>query len=194
MRKLIDGGRAATGVAVAALLATSVAAIALAWPDAAPARLLDLSQGHETRAGALLADASPTLSDLAMSRQETIRGLRQSPANPTAWLRLAYIDSRRPEGLGRSGVDALTRSYDAAPYGPDDTAWRLRFAFNHWDRLDREARLLVLDELRVAMENRSPAARNLMQDVSAPAGLLALHLTLGEARRVRGSAPIAAQG
>ena len=193
MRKLIEGGRAATGVAVAALLTTSVTVVALAWPDSAPARLLDLSQSYEARASARLAHASPTLSDLALSRQETVQALRQSPANPTAWLRLAYIDSRRPEGLGRSGIDALTRSYDAAPFGPDDTAWRLRFAFSHWDRLDQNARLLVLDELRVAIENRSAAARNLTQDVSAPAGLLALQLTLGEARRVRGDAPIATQ-
>lgn len=185
MRKLIDGGRAAIIVAVGSLLGTSVVAMALAWPNAGAARLLDLSQTHEARADRLVAAAAPTPSDLALSQQETVSSLRQSPANPTAWLRLAYIDSRRPEGLGRSGIDALSRSYDAAPYGPDDTAWRLRFALDHWSRLDRETRLLVLDELRVAIRNRSPAVRGIAQDVSDPAGQLAIQLTLGEAERVR---------
>lgn len=172
-------------VGAAALIATTVTAVALAWPNSPAADVVDLAPVHEKRANLLTANATPTPTDFARAGQETRLSLRQDPANPTAWLRLAYIESRGPGGLGPEGIEALSRSYAVAPYGPDDTAWRLRFAFNHWSALDRPTRLLVLDELRVATINRSRAVRGLLPDVLDPAGRVAVTLSLAEADRER---------
>ena len=185
MGKGIDGGRIATVVAVVAFLTTSVTAVALAWPNSAPASVVDLAPIHDKRATALTQAAIPAPADLARATEETRLSLRQNPANPTAWLRLAHIESMGPQGLGPSGIQALSRSYDAAPYGPDDTAWRLRFAFNHWSELDRPTRLLVLDELRIATVNRAHSVSGLLNDVSDPAGRVAATLSLASAIRER---------
>lgn len=185
MRKPINGAWTATAIGATALLTTALTATALACPDSAPARLLNLEPSHEARASALIAGANPKAADMALAQQETLQSLRQAPANPTAWLRLAYIDSRRPEGLGPTGIQALSRSYEAAPFGPDDTAWRLRFAFNHWTRLDKVTRLLVLDELRVALSDPDKRTHALAQDVSDSAGRLAVTMSVYEAERLR---------
>lgn len=183
MRNTMDGASVAAMLGVAAVLTTSVAAIALAAPNSAVARFTDLAPASEARAMAFVDGTSPTAADLASAQRETIRSLRQAPANATGWLRLAYVDSRGPEGLGRTGVEALARSYAAAPFGPDDTAWRLRFAFNHWSRLDRPTRLLALDELRIALAVNAPSVGGLSQDVSDSAGYLAVKLAIDQAQR-----------
>ena len=185
MRTPINGAWAATAVGVAALLTTSLTAIALAWPGSAPGRALNLAPSLDARADARIAGANATQADMASAQRDTLASLREAPANPTAWLRLAYIDSRRPEGLGPGGIRALARSYDAAPLGPDDTAWRLRFAFNQWSRLDQQTRLDALAELRIAISSGRPAVHALARDVSDPSGRLALTLTLGEAERLQ---------
>lgn len=185
MGKAIKGGLAAIVVGVAALATTSLTAVALAWPGSPPAGLVDLAPIHEKRAASLTEAASAAPDDLMLAGQETRLSLRQNPANPTAWLRLAYIESESARGLGPSGIESLARSYAVAPYGPDDTAWRLRFAFNHWSALDRPTRLLVLDELRVATLGGSRAVRGLAQDIYEPSGRLAAELSLAAAERER---------
>lgn len=122
-----------------------------------------------------------------IARAETTRSLNHAPANPTAWLRLAYLDSLQPRGLGKAGNRALAASYAVAPYGPDDTAWRLRFAFNHWSRIDRSNRLLVLSELRATPSPYSPV--DLQASVTDPAGRLALSLENLRRPRETGPAP-----
>ncbi|WGM31819.1 hypothetical protein [Brevundimonas sp. NIBR11] len=181
MRTAIDKAWVATAIGALALATSGVTAAALAWPESAPGRILNLAPSHEARASRLLGDASPSKEDLAQAQAETMRSLRSAPANATAWLRLAYIDSRRQEGLGAFGIAAMKRSYDAAPYGPDDTAWRLRFALNHWSRLDATTRLLVLNELRFALTHRRAATVQLAHDVSDSAGQVAVSLVLLEA-------------
>lgn len=184
----LDGGRMAVALAALGVSSTAVAALALAWPSGPPAGWLGLAVSHEARAHALVAPVAgqPSASDLALARQETLASLRQGPANPTAWLRLAFIDARGPGGLSAEGEQALVRSYAVAPYGPDDTPWRLVFAFDHWPRLDRSTRLLVLDELEVAMNRRHPGVRGLPDRISDPAGRLAATLTTQDvANRMR---------
>ena len=188
MRKGLSAAWAAAVIGVTALATTGAAAFALALPNSAPARLLNLAASHEARASVLVSGATPTAADLALAQQETVWSLREAPANPTAWLRLSYIDSRRPEGLGPAGLDALKRSYDVAPFGPDDTDWRLRFAFNHWTLLDPAARRLAIDELRNALKSTNIWGDGLAQDVSDPAGRIALELTFVEHERARAQA------
>ncbi|MBU1346888.1 MAG: hypothetical protein KKA16_08035 [Alphaproteobacteria bacterium] len=173
-----DGGTAGVLIAVAGLLATAGAAIALALPDTGYSRALSLAPTHEARADALVRTPGLGESGRLEARSETLAGLHQAPANATAWLRLSYLDARSPAGLGREGNLAFARSYAVAPFGPDDTMWRLDFAFDHWAALDRSNRLLVLDELR-----RIPArqARALQAGVTDPTGQLALALSLDAA-------------
>ena len=194
MRKPINGAWAATVIGVASLLTTGATAMALAGPNSPPARLLNLTASREARASALIAGENSSTADMALAQQETVRSLRQAPANPTAWLRLAYIDSRRPEGLGPAGIEALGRSYDAAPFGPDDTAWRLRFAFNHWTRLDKVTRELALDELGLALSHPDGRTYAPEHDVTDPAGRLALNMSVYEAQRLRQRIPEASPG
>lgn len=174
-------------VAAAALLGAcaaagcSAAAIALAWPETRIAGWLGLAPSFEARASRSAAGAAdhPHLARLA--RVDTMTSLSQAPANPTAWLRLAFLDSLQPQGLGEAGNRALAASYAVAPYGPDDTGWRLAFAFNHWAEVDRSNRLLVLDELRATPFPYSPG--DLQNAISDPAGRLALALALDTIRR-----------
>lgn len=182
MARVEAGIAMAISIGVIGLVTTTLGAAALAWPASLPARLLNLAPSHEARAHALTAGPDATVADLALARQETMKSLRQAPSNATAWLRLAYIDSRSSAGLGPGGVRALERSYVVAPFGPDDTDWRLRFAFNHWTRLDTVTRRLVLDELRVHLHEGEPAGWALMRDVRDPAGYLAVGLTARTAR------------
>lgn len=194
MRAAFNGFHAAVLIGVAALATTTLTATALIWPGGTSARLLNLAPSHEALASAAIATPEPTAADLATAQRETMRSLAQAPANPTAWLRLAYIDSRDTDGLGPAGIDALNTSYDAAPYGPDDTPWRLAFAFNHWSRLDRAARLLALEELRVALAIRLATGREIAENVSNPAGRVALLLTINEAERVQQAAAHSSRG
>ncbi len=174
-RRRFDGGTASVLIGFAGLIATAGAAIALALPESGYSRSLSLAPTHEARADALA--RGPDLGEQARleARRETLAGLRQAPANATAWLRLSYLDARSPAGLGSEGNLAFARSYAVAPFGPDDTMWRLDFAFDHWADLDRSNRILALDEL-----GRLPVrqARQVEAGVSDPTGRLALALAL----------------
>lgn len=163
--------------AVAGLLATALTAAALAWPMTPFAGGLNLSSISERRAEAFARVAADDEAARRASIAETRKSIAQSPANPTAWLRLAWLDSLSHGGLGASGDHALATSYAIAPYGPDVTDWRLVFAFNHWDVISGENREAVMDELRVASTPRS--ARGLLARVENPAGRIALSLMLG---------------
>jgi hypothetical protein len=166
--------------ASAAFVAGLAAVIALAFPQSTISPLSGLGQVREARAHALIGapDASPAALEQALI--ETRASLRQSPANPTAWLRLAYIDSADGDGLGPAGNLALARSWAVAPLGPDDTPWRLLFAFNHWGTLDPSNRQLALDELDWSMSHGHLRNRSNLQalqtGVTDPSGRLALSL------------------
>ena len=161
-----------------AFLASSAAAVALAVPGLPLPPFSGLAPSREARAHALAnqPDASPAT--LASAADETRASLREAPANATAWLRLAYIDSRDADGLGADGNLALARSYGVAPLGPDDTPWRLRFAFNHWVELDRANRISVIEELRWHVGSGRMPGEELQAAIDDPAGRLALKLML----------------
>jgi hypothetical protein len=177
----IDGSTAAIVLAGVSLVASAAAALALALPQTPYAGAVGLAGVHEARADALARTPDPDGRLRDRARTETLRTLRQAPANATAWLRLAYLDSLSPNGLGAGGNLALARSYAAAPFGPDDTVWRLGFAFNHWRALDRSNRALALAELEVVARDDPAAIRGIRTVVTDPAGWLALSLSLDTA-------------
>lgn len=166
----------ALGLAGAGLASTVFVAFALARPHTEMARATDLAPVAERRADALARTAPTREADRARAMLETRRSLSQAPANPTAWVRLAYLDSVSEEGLSAGGERALAASYVVAPYGPDVTTWRLSFALNHWSSLSGNTRKAALDELRVT-GIYMPHGR-LKRSVSDPSGRLALELTL----------------
>lgn len=165
----------------------SATAIALARPETQIAGWMGLASTFEARASRSAAGAAGNPQIARIAQVETMRSLGRAPANPTAWLRLAWLDSLKPAGFGEEGNRALAASYVVSPYGPDDTGWRLTFAFNHWARVDRSNRLLVLEELRATPYPWSPG--DLQSSVSDPAGRLALALTLETIRQARETAP-----
>lgn len=164
------------GLASFSFVMAATVAACLAFPTSGLAQASGLVWVHDARAERLLAGPHPSVSAQAEARRQTLLSLRSDPANATAWLRLAYLDSLQPNGLGEAGRKALARSYVVAPYGPDDTEWRLRFAFNHWTALDQDLRKSVLREFELAA--RHGAHRSLPTRLDDPAGRLAATLTL----------------
>ncbi len=88
-----------------------VVAAAIAFPMTGLAALTNLSWVREARAESAAAAQPLSSAALIDARDETLRGLRSDPANPTPWLRLAYLDARKNGELTLVGVDALSRSY-----------------------------------------------------------------------------------
>ncbi|CAN5416648.1 hypothetical protein BH10PSE2_BH10PSE2_10000 [soil metagenome] len=177
---IIAGFAAVTG------LAAATAAASLIWPGSALAQASGLSWVYESRAAALSSAPEPSLSERAAAQLETRASLRSDPANATAWLRLAYLDSLNEGGLGPVGADALQRSYTVAPYGPDNTRWRLIFAFDHWQAIGAATRAKALEELNVALAAHVDFD-DMPDSVGDPAGRMAATLMIGptKARRIQ---------
>jgi len=164
------------GLVALTLGASALAVFAIAAPDADLAGASGLTSVHEARANAALTSGTP---DLTRAEAETRKSLAQSVAAPTPWLRLAYVEHERAGGFNPAVALAVRRSYDAAPYGPDDTPWRLTFLFDNWQAAGPELRQMALDELRLAKAHNGYALRGLPDSVSDPAGRLAAALALG---------------
>lgn len=148
------------------LLALPMTWPAASWPVA-------IAASHEARAVSA-GRADPP--DLAIARVETRRVLYQRPLDAGAWARLAWIADQ--DGDVPAMLEALDRSYIAAPYGPEITEWRLVFVFNRWDVLTPELRRQALSELRVTRTTRSRLVDRVRDQVGNPAGRLALALTI----------------
>lgn len=148
-------------------------AVPLTWPgewsfDVPPS--LAVSEARAVKAAA----AVPV--DLAEVRRQTLQSLSERPTDATAWARLAWVASE--EGDIEGTREALDKSYVAAPYGPEITAWRLRFAFGMWGRLTPEIRRQALSELSMTAETRPRLIQDVRADVVDPAGRWAIDLTL----------------
>lgn len=166
-------------VGLTTILAGS-ALIRLASPDIANPFVMPLSIAADSAAEAAL-DGDPTRGDLADAGRYNDTSLSLSPMSPQAWLTKAYIAQQEAGGLTPNVLDALRRSYDVAPYGPNVSVWRIRFAFAHWTRLPPDLRALVIRELAVVREVRSGQLAQAVGTIEDPAGRRALILALDPA-------------
>ena len=162
-------------MALAALTAVGAGflAIGLAAPESAFGTMSPLSLAHDQRADAILAQAPHSPADLARARAETWTALNLSPADDAAWLRLAYIDRLSSGGLTADGIKWLQRSYAVAPFGPQTSFWRVRFALENWTALTPALRDAVTEEVRVQWPVRHDRYNEVFAALANPAGRLA---------------------
>lgn len=160
-------------------------AITLAGPVSMPLSGWDppvpMAAVTEARAVAAAAANPP---DLKAAERLTRQTLAEKPGDATAWARLAWIASET--GDTEAMLEALDRSYAVAPYGPDITAWRLRFAYGRWGILTPELRRLASEELVVTARHRRRVADAALADLTDPAGRLAFDLTARRAKATAG--------
>jgi hypothetical protein len=173
------------GFGLVLAVCTAGLAIALAGPVSSPLSgwnpPVPMVAVSEARA---VAAASADPADLEAAERLTRQTLAEKPGDATAWARLAWIASE----TGDTGamLEALDRSYAVAPYGPDITGWRLRFAYGRWGELTPELRRLASEELTVTARHRGRVANAALADVTDPAGRLAFDLTIRRARAMPG--------
>lgn len=158
-------------VAVAlATLAAAAAAYLAVDPDKAPvASPLVLAIGQSRSAEAALAR---TPADLALATEATERALAQAPYDSRARLRLAFIDSLDGD-LSPQGLAALEMSYQLLPFDQYVSAWRVRFALNHWGVLTPELRKKVEAEaFAFAATPRRREMLAVLESVTSPVGVV----------------------
>lgn len=160
------------GLGSLSLTGGAAMAISMSWPSSWPIEFAPNAAVSEARA-VEAAEAFPP--DMERARRETLTTLSLRPLDAVAWARLAWIADR--QGDEGAMLQALDHSYAAAPYGPEVTAWRLRFALDRWGRLTSELRHQVRAELAMTMRTRPGVVAGVGQDVTNPSGRLALALT-----------------
>lgn|GEM_PF-1258727 len=168
---------------VAFALVVTAAAAALTWALSLPLADTPLSPDlvavHESRADAALAGPRPRAQ---AAWRESQAGLALAPATASAWLRLAWLRHGQVGRLDPVALGYLGRSYDAAPIGPDVSAWRIRYLLENWPDLPAGLRQRALNELITTSRFRGPRARKLVEDIQNPAGRLAAQLATLAAR------------
>ncbi|ADL00454.1 hypothetical protein [Brevundimonas subvibrioides] len=159
-------------LATATLVVAGAFAVSLSSPNESLADRIPLVAVSEGRAEAAAEVQPPSLDKV---RAETLKTLRQKPGDAAAWGRLAWIADR--QGRVADALVALDRTYVVAPYGPDITAWRLRFAYGRWAALTPDLRRQATAELRVAIRDRPGVVYAAEREITDPAGRLAFALT-----------------
>jgi hypothetical protein len=171
---------AAWALAGTTLVLSAAILWAMADPDSPAQSMLRLASVEESRAGDILEQKPVTPKRLDAAEAAARRALAQAPTHAMAWLQLAYIDRQRHGRLTPAGLQALQRSYDFEPYGPDVTEWRVLFAFDHWGQLTPELRRQVLREVeaRWSVPDNRQHMREWPQAIANPSGRVAALLTL----------------
>lgn len=156
----------------AATCASAMAAAAsLSWPAVNPAQAP--AARHELNAVAALGAAS---ADYRTAETENQAVLDLAPLTATAWVRKAYIRRQQSDRLDGEALDALERSYLAAPLGPDITRWRLRFMFECWPEVTPSLRARAIAELET-FSRFHKGSYALARSIHDPSGRLAATLT-----------------
>lgn len=164
-----------TVLALAGLLATTTVVLSVALLiSQAPSRTgeapIRLAVAENAAANGALSLTPP---DFATARTATWRALSQSPYDPSAWLRLAYIDAAEDGRLDEDGAAALTRSYELLPFDQYVAIWRVGFALENWQSLTPETRARVRAEaLAFARTSRYREMRTTLTSVTNPVGRL----------------------
>lgn len=131
---------------------------------------------QEARADALAA------TDATAAAKAVDAGLALAPTAATSWLRIADLEVRQAGQLTPRAVEALERSYDAAPLGPDVTAWRLTFLFERWGETTPNLRARALAEMHAWAGRKGSPAPAMVEGLRNPAGRLAAQMALEGAR------------
>lgn len=148
---------------------------------------------------ALLLTSSPELPRRAVDVQ-TLDGLasklawqsRWAPADAGPELSRAYVESLRSPALSETAIAAIRRSYHIEPFGPDATAWRLRFIFEHWTAMPSDVRQSATAELAAAFPRHGWAMRGLPDTVSDPSGRMVATLLFDRMRASQSQRPLTA--
>lgn len=154
---------AITALAIAAAVAATITTAGLTWPDAIHP---DLAPVHEMRADRALSAQYP---QTVAADRESQAALAQAPTTANAWLRRAYVRQLATRTLDDQALDYLDKSYQAAPFGPDVTRWRLRFIFEHWPELTPALRTRAADEMRNFARHHS-GGPDIVRAIHNPAG------------------------
>jgi hypothetical protein len=147
-------------------------AVCAVLPTQALGAVLLQSTTYEARAARQLERRDAA--DLPQALRDTRSGLALNPYNGVAWLRLAWIESRLSHGkLSAAAVEAVQRSYDVAPYGPQVTAWRISFLLEHWAETPTGLRHQLASEMAAAWPERSKAVSSAVRKTRNRDGRLA---------------------
>lgn len=171
-RRLIVGAFALGVLGLSGGLVLALAAPALPSPLAS-----SMVSVREARSDAAAA------TDLDKALAEAQAALALSPAAATAWLRVADLETRKAGGLTAAALEALGRSYEAAPLGPDVTTWRLTFLFERWRDLPAPLRQKAIAELGARARVRARDADEFPDTIRDPAGRLAARMAVRVALR-----------
>jgi len=85
----------------------------------------------------------------AQARHSLRKGLSLGPANPFAWVRLAYIDIRQGK-VTHETAEYLRKSIQTGPHEPRLVLTRLKFVFLLWSYFKKEERTMLLNQMRFA--------------------------------------------
>jgi hypothetical protein len=141
--------------------------------------ILGVAGAHDQRAYQILRGPS-TPQSTARAATEIQRALALAPYDNAARLRLVYLDSRRPGGIGPQGLDAFARSYELMPYDYSVAAWRIRFGLEHWSSLTPDLRSAIFAEAMAFARVGSVDVDvpEVLQSIHDPEGRLAAALWL----------------
>jgi len=95
----------------------------------------------------------------ALEAQQTALSLQ--PANPHAWLRLAYINVKL-EQKGKAAA-AMDMSYRTGPYELQLAEYRLSMSAYLWENLGDDTRMMVYEEARLLQEQKPKRLAALME-------------------------------
>jgi hypothetical protein len=94
--------------------------------------------------------ADPKGVNAAAQRQAALEVMAARPAEPSAWLRLAYADRLQHGQLTDLGARAVDTSYLVSPYAGHLATWRTGFALDNWSRLTQQGRQDAIHEINIA--------------------------------------------
>jgi hypothetical protein len=147
------------------MVASPAGCCAATWPSPDP-----------VQAERLLLRTDPMGKNAATQALAAHAVLAARPAEPSAWMRLAYADRLQHGRLTDAGRRALDTSYLIAPYAGNQAPWRLAFALDNWAGLLPATRLAAVQEINLTAQDgtiRLATGKLVGASVHDPGGRLA---------------------
>jgi hypothetical protein len=91
----------------------------------------------------------------AVQHDAAVAVLTARPAEPVAWIRLAYADALGHGGLTPAGAQAVDISYLVQPYAGPQAYVRIALDLDSWSRLTPQGRKSALAEIKIATQDRT---------------------------------------